>query len=66
MKTKTIEVKTIRTIAICEKCNQGELLYYPEPVSSLVLIPDFRHKCSSCQDVVYLDSYYPTISYEEI
>lgn len=66
METKTIEVKTIRTIAICEKCNQGELLYYPEPLNRPIKIPDFRHRCSSCQDVVYLDGYYPKIFYEEI
>ena len=66
MKTKKIEVKTIKTIAICENCNQGEMLYYPEPINSLILIPNFRHKCSSCAYVKCLDDYYPKISYEEI
>ena len=66
MKIIKNEVKVMRTIAICEKCNQGEMLYYPEPMQSLVKIPDFRHKCSSCGNVDYLDGYYPKISYEEI
>ncbi len=66
MSERTVEVKVVKTILMCEECKLGEML----PTGGTMLMtspPQMPHRCNQCKAKTNISgTSYPRIRYEDI
>jgi hypothetical protein len=61
---KKTEVRVFEVSYICDKCNEGEMIYIGEFMTNFSL--KYRHRCEKCFDIHEFNVVYPQVRYEPI
>ena len=61
---KKTEVRSFEVSYICDKCNDGEMIFTGITLTSYP--PQYQHKCEKCFSIQNFKIAYPTVTYEPL